>query len=168
MNSPRIMGLWILSILTLEYIFFSFIPSGLAYSSLIIQCVHNIMGVRTTDELAAAMNRRFQVRQSTPFNLSYLDCGSGILHDTVLRKFSNAFCGNSCLNLLSSNSRTSKSHKAGLARHMDDCKENYKSHKYMVAWQNVMVSKPIAYLEKMGRMSSLSEELTVPRILNDA
>lgn len=94
------------------------------------------MNVSTTDELAALMNRRVQVGESTSFIVSYLDRASLQRHDTVLRKFSIIFfAGLHASILLSCNARTSESQKAGFSKHLDDCDEYYESQKCTAAWQ---------------------------------
>lgn len=88
-----------------------------------MQFLDTIIGVSTTEELAALMNRKVQVGQNTSFVVSYLDRASCNLYETVPNKFSNDFfAGLPDSNLLSSNARNLQSKIAEFARRVEYCK----------------------------------------------
>lgn len=112
-------------------------PIGCTSSAVIKPTLEKVLGVTVPQQITKIMNRRVHLGQTTLFTHTYVDRGSGHLHDCILTKIANAFFARlPGDNHLSSNACVSDARKQEYARTVDESREYYRFKDYMTAWLN--------------------------------
>lgn len=155
------------------YNIFLHTPYGSQYSSLISTATENVMKMTSSEDITTLTNRCVQLGQSSLYAVTYLDCASGRVHDSILPNLCSSFFAVLPDDKpLSCTSRATTSQREKFAQRVDKAQEYHQSSQYNMAWQNayhtalaeIMSTRQRDYRNITRQRSSIQ----VPRITSQA